>query len=402
MFPPGCPVIGDEALSTIEAGADRVLAETGIRFEDDPETLDLWRQNGARVAENRVYLDGASLRETIRRHAPRRVTLRARNPARDVTIGEGEGAVFAPVYGPPNVLLADGTRVPGKFEHYETFVRMAHDAPSLGNTGHMICVPNDIAEPSRPLEMALAHLRLSDKPFMGPIMTPLGAEQVIDAVTLAYDRVPEPGSCDLLHLINSTPPLVYKENPLKALRTIARRKQGLMITSYMMLGATAPVTAAGALIQGYAEVLAGLALAQLWSPGVPVVMGLYGIPFSMRSMLPVFGDPVSHLIQMYSVRLARRLGVPVRGDGGITSSKTDDAQSGYESCNATAAAVFADADFVLHSAGWLEMGRCVSVSKFELETRMIAERYLRDPRPGEAPMPLAAAVEKELRGRIPR
>jgi trimethylamine---corrinoid protein Co-methyltransferase len=392
--------VDEAALRRIEDSADRVLAEIGIRFEDDPETLDLWRLHGGVVKGDRVLLDGPRLRQIIQENAPESFTLRARNPDRDTKIGAGQPPVFAPIYGAPNVLFENGERGSGSLAIYRQLVSMAHAAPALSNTGHMICVLNDVPEPARPMEMALSHLSLSDKPFMGSIASPQAAVEVIDAVSMAVGRKATTGACELLHLINATPPLVYKENPLKCLRAIAQRRQACMVTSYMMMGATSPVTVAGTLIQGYAEVLAGLALAQLWSPGVPVVMGLFAIPFGMSSMLPCYGDPASHLVQIYAVQLARRLGVPVRGEGGVTSAKVDDGQAGSESARATAASVLSGADFILHSAGWLEQGRCVSIGKFEREARAIAEAFGIERDQCPPPSPLDRRLESELRRRM--
>jgi trimethylamine--corrinoid protein Co-methyltransferase len=161
----------------------------------------------------------------------------------------------------------------------------------------------------------------------------------------------------------------------------------------MTMGATSPVTAAGSLIQGYAEVLAGLALTQLWEPAAPVVMGLFAIPFSMRSMQPVFDDPVTQLVSINAVQLARHLGVPVRGDGGVTSAHTDDAQAGYEGSIATYFATASKSDFVLNSAGWLEGGRCMSMAKLSREVTAIWNQgHIDMPKSEPPPIPL----DKEL------
>jgi len=389
------PAFEEVSLDTIEANADRILAEVGIRF-DDAETLDLWRQFGGEVSDITVRLDGARLREVIRASAPARFVLRARNPARDTVIGGGS-LVAAPIYGAPNLLLAGGERASGSLAAYRTLVAMAHAAPALTNTGQMICVMNDVAEHQRPLAMALAHLSLSDKPFMGSVASPKAARDVIDAVALVHGGALD--GCDLLHLINATPPLGFQANPLQCLRAIASSGQGCLVTSYMMMGATAPVTPMGALAQGYAEVLAGMALTQLWAPGTPVVMGLFGMPFSMRSMLPVYGDPVSRVMQHGAVQLARRLGVPVRGDAGLTSAKLDDAQAGYESAAATHAAVTAGADFLLHSAGWLESGRTVGMEKFRRDAEMLG-RHLKLDGQEPPPVPLDPTVAREIERRI--
>lgn len=355
-------------VAQIEELADRILREIGIQFEGDSETIELWKRFGARVDGERVYLNGADLRELIRERAPRNFTVLARDPDKDREIGQSFSPVLAPVYGPPNVLLRNGQRVAGSRELYREMISMANACEAIGNTGHMLCVMNEVAEGDRPLEMARAHLEYSGKSFMGSVASPEAALAVIELTRTAIERrQPDTQACHLLHLINSTPPLVYKSNPLKCIRAVAEAGEGIILTSYMMLGATGPVTLAGALAQGYAECLAGLALAQLWQPGTPVIMGLFATQFSMRTMQPWFGDPLSQTVQIYAAALARHLGVPVRGDGGITSSFLDDAQAGYEGGRATSVALTVGCDFILHAVGWLESGRTASLSKFERE-----------------------------------
>ncbi|MER8387011.1 trimethylamine methyltransferase family protein [Mesorhizobium sp. M1380] len=397
---PYLPTKDAVAFDAIEKAADRVLEETGIRFQDDPGTLDQLRQIGAVVDGDIVRLEGDVLRQIIRRSAPSSFRLRARNPNRDTIIGGSAHAGFAPIYGAPDVLLESGQRVKGVRDIYRQLVSIAHQSAGLTNTGHMICVMDDVPEVSRPLEMLLAHLTCSDKPFMGSIASPEIAMEYIDLTAAAIRRPPLAGACNLLHLVNCTPPLTYWENPLKCLRSIAQAGEAAMISSYMMMGATSPATIAGTLIQGYAEVLAGLALTQLWKPGAPVVMGILGWPFDMRSMQPNFGDSASQLVQLYSTELARRLGIPSRGDGAVTSAKVDDAQAGSEGARVLAAAVVSGADFILHSTGWLEQGRCVSVGKFRRDAAAIAETYLRTSIACEPPVALDPAIEAEIGERL--
>ncbi|RRH88286.1 trimethylamine--corrinoid methyltransferase [Mesorhizobium tamadayense] len=397
---PYLPATDPVAFDDIEKAADRVLEETGIRFQDDPETIDQLRQIGAIVDGDIVRLEGAVLRRIIRENAPSSFRLRARNPDRDTIIGGSGPAVFAPIYGAPDVLLESGERVKGGRDIYRRLVSIAHESAGLTNTGHMVCVMDDVSEPGRPLEMLLAHLTCSDKPFMGSIASPEIATEYIDLTAAALRRPPQTGACNLLHLVNCTPPLTYWENPLKCLRSIALAGEATMISSYMMMGATSPATIAGSLVQGYAEVLAGLALTQLWQPGAPVVMGILGWPFDMRSMQPNFGDPASQLVQLYSSELARRLGIPSRGDGAVTSAKVDDAQAGGEGARVLAASVASGAGFILHSAGWLEQGRCVSVGKFHRDATAIAETYLRTSVESEPPSALDVAIEAEIRERL--
>lgn len=368
-------------LSRIEAAADQILSDIGLRFEGDPETLELLNAAGFPAKGDCVRLDGPALRRLIATHAPRQFVLRARNPSRSLTIGQG--MVCAPAYGAPTVLTLTGDRRAGNLSLYQSLVSMAHAAEGIGNTGHLLCVLNDQPEPLRPFQMALAHLELSDKTFMGPVSSPQDLVDVSVATEEVIALPPGLGACNLLHLINATPPLTYKANPLKCLRAAAERGEGCVVTSYMMMGATSPVTIAGTLAQGYAEVMAGLALCQLWRPGAPVIAGIFGTPFDMQHMIPRFGDPATALIQHLATALARRLGVPVRGDGGVSSAKSDDAQAGYDGGAALMHCQATGADFVLHAAGWLEQGRTMGLAKFRREAMAL-------PPSGPALLPHAA------------
>ncbi len=387
------------ALETIERCADRILEEIGLRLEGDQMTLDVCRKTGFNVSGDIVRFNGEELRAIIRRAAPSVFTIRGRNPQLDTVVGSGWPAVLAPAYGPPNFIAADHTRRLAARRDYRKLVELAHDSLAITNTGHMLCVINDVPNEERPYEMALAHLECSDKPFFGPASCPDAIMKISWAVRQIYNRPAVNRTCNLLHLVNSTPPLSYKSLSLKCLRAAARSGEGVIVTSYMMLGATSPSTTAGTLAQGYAEVLVGLALAQIWRPGTPVILGLFGTPFHMAQMVPAFGDPVSSLIQLFTSALARRLGVPSRGDGGATSSKVDDAQAGYDGGRAMLYSLASGANLVLHSAGWLEHGRTTSYTKFKREADALATQLgleLRVPQPRH---PIDQEAIRELRGR---
>jgi trimethylamine--corrinoid protein Co-methyltransferase len=240
--------------------------------------------------------------------------------------------------------------------------------PAFDSTGFQLCIAYDGEALVPWAELARAHFELSDKPMMGTVLSEDALRGVAEAagVTNAQD------GCRLLHLINLTSPLVFQANPLHCLRASAELGQASLVASYMMMGATAPVTVAGALAQGLAEIMVGLALTQIWRPGSPVVGGIFATPFSMQFMGPVFGTPESYLAQLAGCQLVRRLGVPCRGDGLITSSKLNDAQAGYEGASALGASLAGGADLILHGAGWLEFGRTVGIEKARSDAAILA------------------------------
>ena len=83
-----------------------------------------------------------------------------------------------------------------------------------------------------------------------------------------------------------------------------------------------------------------------------------------------FGDRVAGAREaagMTQAQLARRLGVPLRGGGSLTSSKLPDAQAAQESADTLMPAVLGGVNLMMQSAGWLEGGLTVGYEKFVMD-----------------------------------
>jgi trimethylamine--corrinoid protein Co-methyltransferase len=168
-------------------------------------------------------------------------------------------------------------------------------------------------------------------------------------------------------LINANSPLTWDATMLGALKVYARANQGVLTTPFILAGAMAPVTIAGACTVTLAEALSGMAFVQLLNPGCPVILGSFASSISMQSGAPTFGTPEpSHVLYTMGA-LARRIGVPFRSGGALCASKVADAQAAYESANTMVATVLGGANFVLHTAGWLEGGLSVGYEKFVMD-----------------------------------
>jgi len=314
-----------------------------------------------------VRIDGATLRAQIA-FAPKQFEWRGTEANKSVTIGN-EHPVFAPCFGPPMVQRDPELRRAGVLRDYRDLVELYDRSALLGTTGYLCCIAHDAAQEDVHLRMAEVHLEISGKPMMGCV---LSEQALIDVADMAGASADE-ASCSLLHMINTTPPLVYQVNPLQCLRAAALRGQACMVSSYMMSGATGPVSVKGCLAQGLAEVMIGLALTQIYRPGTPIVGGIFATPFSMRYMGPEFGSPQAYLAQIAGIQLIHRLGIPSRGDGMLTSSKTNDAQAGYEGTGTVNASLFGGADLILHSTGWLEFGRTIDFAKCRWDEQVVRQ-----------------------------
>ncbi len=362
---PTYDILSEENLLRIEATADRILAEIGIEFRDDPEALELWRRAGARIEGLLVKFEQGMLREILAT-APRQFTQHARNPANSVEIG-GPNVVFAPAYGSPFVMDLDKGRRYGTIEDFRNFIKLAQSSPWLHHSGGTICEPVDVPVNKRHLDMVDAHIRYSDRPFMGSVTAAERAEDSVEMCRILFGADFVDANCVILGNVNVNSPLVWDATMTTAMRAYARANQAAVIVPFILGGAMGPVTSAGAIAQAHAETMAGCALAQLERPGAPVIYGNFLSSMSLRSGSPTFGTPEPAAGSLVVGQLARRLGLPLRCAGNFTTSKLPDAQAMNEGTMSMLSAIHCGANFILHSAGFLDGLLSMSYEKFMLD-----------------------------------
>ncbi len=356
-------VLSEEGLSIIEANAETLLQEVGIEFRDYPSALARLKDAGCDIQGERVRFPKGLAKKLIAT-VPETYTQHARNPERSVEVG-GRNTVFAPVYGSPFVHDLDGGRRYGTIEDFRNFVKMAYQSPFMHHSGGTVCEPVDLPVNKRHLDMLMAHMTLSDKPFMGSVTHPDRARDTVAMADILFGGLD--GRTVVTSLINANSPLVWDNTMLGAAEVYAAANQACIITPFILSGAMSPVTVAGTLTQVLAEVWAGTSFCQLVRPGAPVIFGTFVSTLSMQSGAPTFGTPEATLAIYGAAQLARRMKMPFRTGGSLTASKVADAQSAYESCNTLLPTLQAGTNFVLHAAGWLEGGLASSYEKFVMD-----------------------------------
>lgn len=358
-------LVSDEGLELIEHNADTLLERVGVEIRDYPAAIERFRNAGCDVDGSRVRFPRGLARHLVASTAPAEYTQHARNPDRTVRIG-GDATVFAPNYGSPFVHDLDRGRRYATLTDFHNFVKLTYSVPYLHHSGGTVCEPVDVPVGERHLHMVYAHLRYSDKPFMGSVTA---GERAADSVEMA--RIAFGGDLAdrtvMTSLINASSPMVWDATMLAAAEVYATHNQATVISPFILAGAMAPTTSAGVATQTLAEALAGMAFTQLVRPGAPTVFGSFASSMSMQSGAPTFGTPEPSMV-LYTVgQLARRLGVPFRSGGSLCASKLPDAQAAYESANTLIPTIMGGVNFVLHAAGWLEGGLAIGYEKFVLD-----------------------------------
>ena len=374
---PPYELLDEDGLALIERQADRILADVGMEIRDDAESLQLFKDAGVAVDGITVHFEPGQVK-ALCATAPRQFTQLARNPERSVEIG-GDNVVLAPTYGSPFVRDLAGGRRYASLADFHNFVKLTYHTPWLHHSGGTVCEPVDVPVNKRHLDMVYAHLRHSDKAFMGSVTHPSRAADSIEMARIVFGADVVDNNCVIMGNVNVNSPLVWDATMTGALKTYAAANQAPVVVPFILGGAMGPVTTAGAVAQAHAETLVGVALGQLVRPGSPAIYGNFLSSMALRSGSPTFGTPEPALGSLVVGQLARRVGLPLRCSGAFTSSKIADGQAMSESAVSMMSALLCGANFILHSAGWLEGGLAMGYEKFMMDLDLCgaAHTYLK-------------------------
>ena len=365
---PRYEILSAEAMDTLDRGWRRIVSEIGVEFLK-PEALDLLRAAGQKVEDNNVFFDPDFIMEQVAK-APREFDIQARNPENNVHIG-GDHMVFSSVYGPPFVRDGD-VRREGTLADYRNFAKLAQSFASIDSVGGVVAEPNDAPLDSRHLDMLYATMTLTDKMYMGNVVSGVNARDTIAMGEIlfggreALEKTPAS-----ISLINCNSPLRWDDRMLDAQFEYSAANQPVVLTPFLLMGAMSPVTIPAALVQQMAEALTGIALSQLIRPGAPVVFGSFLSNIDMQSGSPQFGTPESAIGLLCTGQIARHFGLPFRAGGGLNSSQLPDAQAAYESLMTMMPTFLAGTNFVMHTAGWLEGGLVSCFEKYVIDVQVL-------------------------------
>jgi trimethylamine---corrinoid protein Co-methyltransferase len=365
-------VLDQGGLERIHEASCSILEEVGIDFRDD-EAAAMWRDAGADVQGHRVHIPRQLLLGLVAK-APSTFTVHARNPERSTEIG-GSKVAFAPTYGSPFVYDFNNERRYGTIDDLRQFHKLAYLSPVMHNTGSVVCEPVDVPVPKRHLHITYSAMKHSDKPFMGPVTAPERAADAVRMAEILFGEAFADQHTVMISLVNCNSPLVWDETMLGALKVYARANQAMIIAPFVLAGANTPADPLAAIAQLNAEALAGIAFGQLCRAGSPMIYGQFIAAVSMKSGAPMMGTPELGLMNFVIGQLARKYRLPWRSSGMLAGSKAVDAQAAYESIQTMYAVFLAGANYVMHTAGWMEAGLAASFAKFVLDAEQMEMFY---------------------------
>ena len=149
-------------------------------------------------------------------------------------------------------------------------------------------------------------------------------------------------------------PLQVVEDTADKLIAIARRGAPVVISSSPMGGATAPFDEFGMVAQINAEILAGVTLNQLASPGAPVLYGSVPVRTRLDTLDDMYGAPEFNLYNLDCTQMARHYGLPCYSTAGVADSSVPGIQATAEKMLTYVGVPPGGAQYIHYAFGLLE------------------------------------------------
>lgn len=202
--------------------------------------------------------------------------------------------------------------IPFAREHMAICVRMGNALPRydvISTIGVIQDMPQNVADLYAALEMAAN----TTKPLIILVSESGLFPHVCDLLAhLAGDLALKPF---VIPYFNPVMPLIINRETTDKMFAAIDRGLPVIYSNYGMAGTSAPITPAGILALLNAELLAGLALSQLYKEGTPIVLGSLPAFFDMKEMVDFF-DPHSALLNLACAEILAHYGLPHAGLAG--------------------------------------------------------------------------------------
>jgi trimethylamine--corrinoid protein Co-methyltransferase len=346
--------------------ARSLLGRLGVEVHNDA-ARDLLVAGGAQIEEatRRVLLPDALL-DTALHTAPRLVSLFG-------VLGEqthelaGDAVYFTPGSAAIHVLdEATGVIRPPSTVDYVRYAKLVSRLPHMAAQSTALIpngIPGEIADSWR----LYLSLLLCEKPVVTGAFS-AGGFAVMRDLQLAVRGTGEELRKKPLCIFSCCPtaPLKWSYDTSQNVIDCARAGVPVEFVSMPLVGFVAPVTLVGSVVQHAAETLSGVVLAQLASPGAPVVWGGSPAVFDVRNETTPMGAIETMILNCANSEVGKRLGLPTQGYIALSDAKRLDAQAGLETGIGALLAGLSGINSV-SGPGMLAFESCQSLEKLVLD-----------------------------------
>ena len=354
-------------VESIHKTSIRILDEVGFKV-DNNRALDLLAALGCEVDhDNKIVKVAPDLLMRTIKQSPARITLYARNEENSLVIEANRTYYSNGGTAIKTIDLETGQRRDSNLKDISEISKVIDYLENI----HMIMLPvypEGIVISEVDVNRFFNALNNSTKHVMGGIYHEDGAKDVIKMAQVLAGGEEELRRRPILTFITCLlSPLKMEHNYVNFMFDAAEAGVPVVTSVCPISGLTAPMTLAGQLAQLNAEALSGMLLLQAIRPGTPVFYGVVPTIADMRTMGFLFGSVESGLMNAACAQLASFYNIPMYSTGGISESKTGDAQAGYEKAMGSLMPALAGAQLIHNAAGLLEGSICFSLEQLVID-----------------------------------
>ena len=366
---PRLQMMDDDQCGKIHQTSLEILRKTGVRVHNE-EALALLRDAGCSVTDGTLVRIPPGLVEWALAQAPSTIALCDRgSTTAQVRLCPGE-SWFGPGSDCPYYLdPKDGTRRPFTLADLEACVRLADALPQISFLMSM-GIPRDYHGNTYRRQYATL-IEGSRKPVVFVCNDGADCRAIASAAAAVAGGMQELRLNPTLLLYSEpTTPLQHSATATEKLLYMASEGLPVVHSPAPMMGSTAPVTLAGGLALGNAEVLSGIVMHQRRRPGAPFLYGSGLHHMDMKTSISVYGAPEFQLARAAVACMGRYYGLPTWGYAGHSDSILFDEQAAADSAFSVQTALLSGTNLI-HDAGYLEAGLITSPEMMVFTADMI-------------------------------
>jgi trimethylamine--corrinoid protein Co-methyltransferase len=350
---PGMQILSPGQRAEIHQATLELLRKTGVRVLVG-EVRDLLRKAGCWVDEERVRIPPHLIDWAIRT-APSRVVLSHRD-ASSVMELEGRKGYYGT--GSDTPFVVDPYTGERRSAVLEDIANVARIVDALPNVDFLMCmgIASNVPESISDIYHFKTMTENCKKPIVYTAWNRKNLEVIIDlAETVAGGaaHLQQNPFCALYS--EPISPLTHAKDSCEKLLFIAKKGLPVVYTPGMMIGGSAPVTIAGALVQANAEQLSGLLICQLIREGTPVVCGGGVLYMDMQHGLISYAAPEFMLAMSALSEVCHDYHLPIFSFAGCSDSKVFDQQAAAEGSLWMLVSALSGGNLI-HDLGYLEGG----------------------------------------------
>ncbi len=284
--------------------------------------------------------------------APKTVTLGARNPENALVMHGDEPRVYFVSGSETNIWLdveiatyvkkGDALRETTMAEFHPRrgmvadLCQSAHVAEHLDTLDAYIRTVNiqdkDITPQNKDVNKYFASLNNTTKHVMAGLTDLQQLDNVINMARIIAGGEPQLRENPIISFITCLvkSPLQFVQDTTDAFLAICEKGLPVVVSSAPQAGSTAPMKEDGIMAQINAEILAGITLGQLASPGAPLIYGSVPVRARLDNLADSYGAPESSQYNVDCVQMARFYGLPIYATAGVCDPKVPGLQSSVE------------------------------------------------------------------------